>query len=99
MTPHAGVSESSSRVVGRGRSSSSVPGYAQAESYLSALDGARVTEKAFSFGVRGVGGKGRSALDLAIELGKRGDDAKLGVSERFARFTIGVNYSSALREY
>jgi hypothetical protein len=74
-------------------------GYAQAESYLSALDGARVTEKALSFGVRGTGGKGRSALDLAIELGKRGDDAKLGVSERFARVTIGINYSSALREY
>jgi hypothetical protein len=74
-------------------------GYAHTTSYVSAADGTSVTERALTLGARAFGGKGRSALDLTVELGKRGDEKKLGVGERFARITFGVTYSSALREY
>jgi hypothetical protein len=74
-------------------------GYMQMESYLSATDGTRVVERALTFGGRWLGIQGRSAFDLSVELGRRGDEATLGVSEQFARVTVGVNYSGSLREY
>jgi hypothetical protein len=74
-------------------------GYMQAQSYLSAVDGTRVVEKALTFGGRWMGLHDRSAFDLSIELGKRGDESTLGVAESFARFTVGVNFSSSMREY
>jgi hypothetical protein len=74
-------------------------GYMQTQSYLDATDGTRVVEKALTLGGRLVGGKGRSAIDVALELGKRGDESKLDVSERFARLTFGISYSSSIREY
>lgn len=74
-------------------------GYMQTQSYLSAADGTHVVEKALTLGGRLIGGKGRSAIDIALELGKRGDQSKLDVSERFARLTFGITYSSTIREY
>ena len=74
-------------------------GYAHSISYVRAMDGSRVVERGFSLGIRRRAAKGRAAIDAALELGKRGDQDKLGVEERFARFTLGLTFSSVVREY
>ncbi len=74
-------------------------GYSESTSYVRSVLGEKITERAASLGARARAAKGRAAIDLSLELGERGDQESLGIDERFARFTIGVGYSSAEREY
>jgi hypothetical protein len=74
-------------------------GYTSSESYFTTLDGERIRETAVTAGLRQRVGKGRSALDLAIEYGARGDRAETGVEEKFVRIGIGVTFASVAREY
>ena len=74
-------------------------GYAHRISYIRAADGSRVIERDLSVGLRRRAAKGRAAVDVALELGKRGDQEKVGVEERFARLTLGLSFSSVVREY
>ncbi len=65
----------------------------------SASSGERVREQALSFGFRRRIGRGRAAVDVAAELGKRGKEAEVGIEERFLRITTGLSFSSTVREY
>lgn len=74
-------------------------GYASSESYFATIDGEGITETAVTAGLRQRIGKGRSSVDLSFEYGKRGDRAKTGVEERFARLGLGIGFASVAREY
>lgn len=74
-------------------------GFYDSTSYLEDAVGTQVKEQALTLGYREKIGKGRSALDIAIEAGKRGDLVDLGVEESFLRISAGVSYSSVVREY
>jgi hypothetical protein len=74
-------------------------GYAHDESYVEAADGSRIDENALTLGMSARAAHGRAALDLGLEIGKRGDRAKLGVEESFYRVSVGITFSSTVREY
>lgn len=75
-------------------------GFARSEYHVRAADtGAAVEEWAATLGggVRIAGG--RAALDLGLEIGGRGDRSQVGAEERFFRLSLGIAFSSTLREY
>jgi hypothetical protein len=74
-------------------------GYAHDESYVLAADGSRINENAVTLGMSARAAQGRAALDLGLEVGKRGDRVKLGVEESFYRLSVGITFSSTPREY
>lgn len=74
-------------------------GYQNVVSYLRDAGGAEIGEWALTVGLREPIGKRRAALDLALEYGKRGDQAELGIEESFVRVLAGITFSSVVREY
>ncbi len=74
-------------------------GYAHDESYVVASDGSRIDENAVTLGLTTRAARGRAAIDFGLAIGKRGDSAKLGVEESFYRLSVGVSFSSTVREY
>jgi len=74
-------------------------GVYDAVSYIEDENGSEIRERALTFGIREGVGKGRAALDIAVEVGKRGDLDELGLEETFVRILAGVSYSSVARDY
>jgi hypothetical protein len=74
-------------------------GYAKNPFYVRATNGSRVEERAATFGLGLRGGHGRAAIDIALAAGKRGDVARTGVEESFYRLSVGLSFSSVVREY
>jgi len=74
-------------------------GFAHDQYYVSTADGHRVNENGVTFGASAREGHGRSSIDFGLEIGRRGKLAQDGVEESFYRLSIGVTYSSAVREY
>ncbi|MDM7916212.1 MAG: hypothetical protein ACE15D_06445 [Candidatus Eisenbacteria bacterium] len=74
-------------------------GYAQDEYYVRTTGGEKVRERAVTLGAGARTAAGRAAIDLSLELGKRGDRSKVGVEESFTRILLGVTFSSVVREY
>lgn len=74
-------------------------GFAHDQYYVSTSDGHRVNENGVTLGASARGGHGRSSIDFGIEIGSRGKLAQDGVAESFYRLSIGITYSSAVREY
>ena len=74
-------------------------GFQDVVSYLRDAEGSEIGERALTLGFREPMGKRRAAFDLALEFGKRGDIAQLGIEETFLRITVGVIFSSTIREY
>jgi hypothetical protein len=74
-------------------------GYQKVASYLRDAGGVEIGEWAFTVGLREPIGKRRAAFDLALEYGKRGNQAELGIEETFIRILAGITFASVVREY